>query len=431
MSAEPLEERLSKAIDSINANRSADLAAGDEELQALVETAGAVKTALSTSVMPASMEQRVWERVSRSMRSEAEEPSKRARTVPIWMRRYAFVGIVLLLGAVGASASFLQRLMGGTSASLPSYAVRIEAPKNGATVSGAIEIKLEAAGKNAPSRTDVFVDGRKLGVLKRLPGVVRWDTRQTSNGPHVLSALARTDEGGVWATSVAVAVVNKELGLGRLGGVISTSDGKPASGAVVEIAGPERRTVATDSDGAFEIEGLAPGKYLATALFGSGRSKAVQVRVYPGRRTEVLLEVGASEPSAASGPEPSKVVRRRLDVRLMFPFDGALVHGVVPVVWEPASAHKGLVKVEVFLDGKRLFSAERPPYRWVWNTEDASDGEHEMVFVATCSECGQHRYRVGVVVANETFGGVVGSGAETSEDIPKRARRWVNAPPNP
>ncbi|MGC8834272.1 MAG: Ig-like domain-containing protein [Armatimonadota bacterium] len=428
MSAEPLEERLSEAIDSINENRAA-VPADDEELRTLVETAGTVKTALSTPVMPDSMEQRIWERVSRSIKCEAEGRSKRARTVSVWRRRYAFVGVALLLGAVGASASFVQKLIVG--ASVPSYAVRIGAPKNGAAVSGAVEIKIEAAGKSVPSRTEVFVDGRRLGVLRRLPGSVKWNTRQTSNGPHVLSALASTNKGEVWATSVAVAVVNKEEEPGRLGGVVSTSGGKPASGAVVEIAGPERRTAAADADGAFEIEGLAPGKYLATALLGSGRSRTVQVRVYPGRRTEVLLEIDASKSRPAAGPGPSGARRKRLDVRLMFPFDGALVHGVVPVVWESASAHKGLVKVEVFLDGKRLFSAERPPYRWVWNTEEASDGEHEMVFVVTCTECGQHRYRVGVVVANDTFGGLVGADAEASGETPKRVRFWVNAPPNP
>lgn len=85
-------------------------------------------------------------------------------------------------------------------------AVSITSPAAGSTVSGAITIKATATDNNAVAGVQFKLDGANLGAEDTTaPYEITWDTTQTSNGSHTLTAIAR-DTAGNTATSSAIGV---------------------------------------------------------------------------------------------------------------------------------------------------------------------------------------------------------------------------------
>lgn len=431
MMREPVEERLSQHIDAMNAGLPQD--AGDAELQQLAADAARAKEALTLPTMPEPMEERVWQRVRTAMYAPREAAERREKHIGarIWAcaPRWA-VAVGLAVVAVGAFAGvYVPRLAKHKLDAAQVPAVRFVRPGNGQIVSGEVLVEIARGGGAVPQRIELQLDGQVLAEIEELPGKVRWNARQVSPGPHVLSAVAYGANGRVWATSVAVTVINKAALLGGVKGLVLRPDGTPAAGVKVRVAGPRTLVLGTAADGSFRADRLPAGGYAVLAEADGHEPALTQVQVHAGEQCRVALRLEARAAGDA-GAQRAVPPPARVRTRVMFPFDGALMHGVVPVVLELDPAHKGVGRVDVEVDGRRVFGADRPPYEWTWDTGEVEDGQHDVTFRVRCSECGEHVFRARVTVANEPGSlGVPGGGVEGEE--PKPPGRWVNAPPNP
>lgn len=83
--------------------------------------------------------------------------------------------------------------------------VAIEAPTDGATVTGTVTVEVTATDNVAVASVAVKVDGVTIATLTTPPYEHEWDTTTSSDGAHTLTAVA-TDTAGKTATSAAVDV---------------------------------------------------------------------------------------------------------------------------------------------------------------------------------------------------------------------------------
>lgn len=84
--------------------------------------------------------------------------------------------------------------------------VSISAPASGATVSGSVEVTAAATDNTGVAGVQFKLDGANLGAEDTsAPYSIAWNTVNTSDGPHTLTAVARDAAGNV-ATSSAVTV---------------------------------------------------------------------------------------------------------------------------------------------------------------------------------------------------------------------------------
>jgi len=89
--------------------------------------------------------------------------------------------------------------------------IRITAPQDGATVSGATEITV-AAGDETTGQVEFFIDGMSIGVdADGSDGwAAMWDTSSHADGPYTLIATATNAAGQTTSHSVGVTVSNAE-----------------------------------------------------------------------------------------------------------------------------------------------------------------------------------------------------------------------------
>ena len=148
--------------------------------------------------------------------------------------------------------------------------VAISAPANGATVSGtATAVSATASDNVGVFSVQFMLDGSALGSADTTsPYSVTWNTTQTSNGSHALTAVAR-DAAGNQATSTTVTVTVANTTSDTTAPAVSLT--APAAGATVSGATAISAT-ASDNVGVsgvkFLVDGTLVGVEDATAPYG-------------------------------------------------------------------------------------------------------------------------------------------------------------------
>ncbi|MBL6749896.1 MAG: TonB-dependent receptor [Nevskia sp.] len=94
-----------------------------------------------------------------------------------------------------------------------------------------------------------------------------------------------------------------ETRAGIVQGSVTGSDGKPASGARIQLADGAGKPVAgtqSDAQGRFSIAGVAPGRYTVSAAGSGGVAASAPVQVAPGGTGQARLALGAKELEAVT-----------------------------------------------------------------------------------------------------------------------------------
>ena len=87
--------------------------------------------------------------------------------------------------------------------------VSFTSPTNGATVSGSVPVAANASDNTAVAGVQFSLDGTNLGnEVVNPPYTVTWDSAQTPNGTHTLSAAARDAAGNRTTATISVIVSN-------------------------------------------------------------------------------------------------------------------------------------------------------------------------------------------------------------------------------
>lgn len=116
-----------------------------------------------------------------------------------------FVGAVTLAAAVLVGAGCLS--VGGQDDSLPPT-VRFITPENGATVSGAVEIEIEATDDTGILVVRFFRNNELAGETQISPYKFTWDTGGFLDGEYPLAAQAVDLVGNQAVAQITVTVAN-------------------------------------------------------------------------------------------------------------------------------------------------------------------------------------------------------------------------------
>lgn len=106
----------------------------------------------------------------------------------------------------------------------------ITAPASGATVSGALAVRVTASDDVGVTRVEVRVDGAAVGSDSTAPHVVDLDTRTLSDGAHTLSAVAFDAAGNTGASPGVPITVANGGGGGALSETFSSASGPDNAG---------------------------------------------------------------------------------------------------------------------------------------------------------------------------------------------------------
>jgi hypothetical protein len=113
--------------------------------------------------------------------------------------------------------------------------VSITSPASGQTLSGTFTVSATATDNSAVSSVQFLLDGSNLGsAVTTAPYSVSWNTSQSNNGSHTLSAIA-TDDSGNTATAMNVSVNVSNGGGGGLPSAAYTPPQAPTGGFKVVI----------------------------------------------------------------------------------------------------------------------------------------------------------------------------------------------------
>ena len=273
-------------------------------------------------------------------------------------------------------------------------AVKINAPANGATVSGTVSIVTQVS--SAVSWENIYIDGNYFA--SSLPLTFSWNSTTVTNGTHTISARAFNSSGiQVGSDSVSVTVANGVPTPTPTSTATATATPTPTPSAAVRINAPANGatvsgtvSIVTQVSSAVSWENIyVDGNYFASsppltfswnsttvtngahtisarAFNSSGiqvGSDSVSVTVANGVPTPTPTSTATA--TATPTPTPSAAVR------INAPANGATVSGTVSIVTQVSSA---VSWENIYVDGN--YFASSPPLTFSWNSTTVTNGAH-------------------------------------------------------
>ena len=299
-----------------------------------------------------------------------------------------------LRAALFGAAAFSGALAHAASSAPPT--VSITAPAAGARPDGAVPLAARVSVRASVAGVQFRVDGADLGVrVDTAPYTLTWNTLQTADGPHLLTAEVYDKNGGSSSSdAVSVVVDNVPLqnaavsadNLSATAATIAWSTNKPAEAQVEYGPTPAygSSTVLGGSAAAHAetLNGLTPG----TAYHYRVRSRA--------RGKEAVSDdFTFTTPAAAVDTTPPSVV-------FMNPAAGASVSSTVTASAN-ATDNVGVASVQFMMDGGELGApVTASPFVLTWDTTQVPDGTHALGAVARDAAGNSATAVVSVVVLN-------------------------------
>ncbi|MBI3039040.1 VWA domain-containing protein, partial [bacterium] len=264
----------------------------------------------------------------------------------------------------------------------PPPMIHLTDPKQGAEFSKPFSIRADVKGKT--QQVDFFLDGVPIkSFTEKREGIFEFSGENPDDydaGKHVIMARVKDAFGRVAEDKMEVSFKRQLPQISIL---------EPAEGSVVWKDGSFKAGV----KGQFvkEVIFLVDGKPIKTfsgksqifcepfsfKSFGEGLHVfKVQAIMTDGRKTEVSSSF--------------KVIIPRPSVKIISPGDKTQIFGEVPVMIEADSGLQdaSLLWVKLFLDGNEFQQFQGKPFKKIWNTDTASEGEHILKAVAQ-NECGE------------------------------------------
>lgn len=250
--------------------------------------------------------------------------------------------------------------------------VSITAPSPG-NVSGNLNVTANAIDNIGVAGVQFLLDGNPLGSEDlTAPYSISWNTTGATNGPHVLTAVAR-DAAGNSTTSAEVAVI------------VDNDVTAPAIDLTAPAAGPVSGTVSVTADASDNV-GIAGVQFLlnGSPLGSEDLTAPYSVSWNTNSVSNNSYNLSARARDAAGNTTTSSIVIVNVDndvtapaVSITDPATGT-VSGVLDVTAE-ASDNIGVVGVQFLLNGNPLGAEDiTAPYSVSWNTTTVTDGNYNL-----------------------------------------------------
>ena len=308
--------------------------------------------------------------------------------------------------------------------------VAITEPSAGATVSGTIALGASATDNVAVAGVQFRIDGVPMGPEDvQAPYSASWNTTAATNGPHMVTAVAR-DAAGNSSTSATITVtVLNDLAPPDVA-ITAPAAGATVSGSVAVTAS------ASDDIGIagvqFRLDGANLGVEDVDAPYSASWNTAAAAN---GSHTLTAVARDASGKTTTSAQVPVTVRNDTQPpvVTITAPEANATVDGVVAVT-ASASDDIGVTGVQFRIDGANIGAEDTDgPYSASWNTTTVGNGSHTITAVARDAS-GKSAVSAGVTVTvdNDTtpptisitspapdaeVGGTVMITADASDDV--------------
>jgi hypothetical protein len=255
--------------------------------------------------------------------------------------------------------------------------VTITAPANGATVAGNITLSATAADDVAVAGVQFQLDGVNLGAeIGSAPFTTAWSSMNASNGPHVLTAVAR-DSSGKTTTSAGVAItINNDLTPPTV--AITT----PVNGA--SVVGTAVALIASASDNVgvvgvqFRLNGANFGPELTaspytvtwnTTLSANGPYAWTAVARDAAGNSTISTAINVNVDNLIDTTPPTASVTA--------PLGGATVTGATVTLSANASDNVGVLGVQFLVDGVSVGVEDTSaPYSITWDSTSVPNGAH-------------------------------------------------------
>lgn len=261
--------------------------------------------------------------------------------------------------------------------------VSMASPTAGATVSGTTSISATASDNVGVTAVQFLLDGAVLGsAATTSPYTISWVTSGTTNGSHILSAVAR-DAAGNTATSSAITVTVNNQSSDTSAPTVSLS--APSSNATVSGSVTVSAT-ASDNVGVTSVQFTVDGTNIGSADTSSPYSVSwITSTVANG--SHVLRAVARDAAgNVTTSSSRTVTVANNVDtslpsVSLTAPSSGATVQGSVTVS-ASASDNVGVASVQFTVDGVDIGTDTAAPWATSWDTTTAANGSRTLRAIA-------------------------------------------------
>jgi hypothetical protein len=263
--------------------------------------------------------------------------------------------------------------------------VAMTSPSPNATVSGTIGLAASASDNVGVASVRFTIDGANVGSADTAaPYAASWNTIGTTNGTHVIRAVAQ-DAAGNQTTSASVTVTVSNTVPDTTSPSVSLT--APSAGATVSGAATVAAT-ASDNIGIVLVQFTLDGAELGTDTSAPYAITWSTTGVSNGRHTLRAIARDAAGNSRTSSrsvtvnnPTPDSTAP---SISLTAPAISAVVSGYVTVS-ASASDNIAVTRVQFTLDGAALGGPDTSaPFQITWNTTGAANGIH--ILSATASD---------------------------------------------
>jgi hypothetical protein len=251
-------------------------------------------------------------------------------------------------------------------------------PGTGSTISGAVNVQVNAVDNQAIAKVDVFANELFIGSLSSASGAVAWDTSKSTNGSYYVQARAY-DAAGNEGSSPAVSVSVNNIVPDTTAPTVSISS--PAAGATV--SGTVSVSVsASDAGGIAKVELLVGSSVIGTATTSpatlswntttlANGSYTLTARAYDkaGNMAVSVSKTVTVQNTVADTTPPSATITS--------PTSGSTVSKTVSVK-VTASDNVKATRVDLYVDGKFISSTTTIPSTFSWNASKAARGAHTL-----------------------------------------------------
>jgi len=261
--------------------------------------------------------------------------------------------------------------------------VSLTSPVNGATVAGLISVTANALDNQGVAGVQFKLDGSNLGTEDTAsPYAVSWDTSQTANGLHTLTAIARDAAGNTKTSNPVTVKVNNQAGdKPPVVTIIDPETGSYVKGQITISA------KATDDVGVAGVQFKINGQNLGAEVGGAGPIYSIiwdttkVASQKDGYKITAIARDSAGQKTAAA-EKIITVDNDKPSIAITKPANGEKVKDIYKIKAAVAD-NIGLAGVQFKLD-EQLLGAEliQPPYEYDWITANFAAGPHTLTAVA-------------------------------------------------
>jgi hypothetical protein len=250
--------------------------------------------------------------------------------------------------------------------------VSISSPKNGATVSGAVNISGLATDDVGISSVEFYVDGSKKSTDTTFPYSYNWNTTAVSEGPHTLSAKAYDAAGNIGtSSSVTVSVDNTDPTVS----ITSPTSGQLVSGSTAVTA------TAADNNAVTKVEFYVDGNLKTTDTSSPYSYSWDTTTIADGSHALTAKAYDAANNVGTSKTVTVTVDNTKPTASISSPASGKTVSGTVAVT-AAAKDVVGVTKVEFYVGNTKKYTDTTSTYTYKWDTTKVSNGKYKLLVKA-------------------------------------------------